>query len=197
VGGEASAGHGAGALRFDLDARGLLLRDVTGAQPALRRRRELGGAALDRLDLGDALLRGEQIVEGPGSGDLLLQRDLLHIEFGGAGGALRGARAQHPLVAALVGPVQPDALVDALVAQQIARAEAVLEIHRTALGRQLRRGRMVGGHHIGVGRGERAPRQRNIAVLAGRLQGHWQRHGDCRRHGLSPRGCGAAQGGDQ
>jgi hypothetical protein len=135
---------GLGPARLDLGAQALLLGDVAGPLAPLRGRRQLLGALADGRDLDDALLRGQHVVEGGRHGQLLLHRDLVEVELRRVGIALGRPRAQLALVAAFVGPVEADRLVDALAAQHAAAADAVGQVDGAGLAGEDRSRRVVG-----------------------------------------------------
>ena len=155
---------------LDLAAVGVLGGQIAGLDPALRGGRQLRRTAGDQIQLGDAMLGGQQVDKGAQRGKLLLQPGVVKVGSCRLGAALGSQRAQGPLATPLPGPIEPDRLVDALVAQQIAGTDAVLQVDRRCLGRQQRQGRMVGGQDVGASGIDVRSRQRHQAVVARRCQ---------------------------
>ena len=123
-------------------------------------------ACSNRLHLGDALLRRRQIKEGARRRQQLLHLRVFQIGLRRTGATLRRLGAQGPLVAALIGPVNADAFVNALVPQQAPCANAVLQVDGTELGRQRGEWRMVRRQHIGLCSGGGAARQCHVNIVA-------------------------------
>ena len=141
-----------GALGFNLQAQGILARQVAGTHTPRRRAGELRRAAGHGFDLQNPLLGRRQVEIGIGGRQQLQSLGFFQIALRGAGGALRDPGAQNAFVAALPGPVDADAFVDAFLCDQIAFANAVLQVDGTELGRQVGKGRAVSRHHVCLGR---------------------------------------------
>ena len=159
------------AAGLDLGAQALLLRDVAGALAPGRGGREVGRAAADVGDLQHALLRRREVPVGGGHGDLLLDHHLVEVRGGGVGRARGGAGAQLALVAPLQRPVDADRLVDALVAQHVAAADAVLQVDLARLGGEHGRRCMVGRRDVGARAIDGTARDRHLDGVARGLQG--------------------------
>ncbi len=184
------------ALRLDLAARLVLRREVARLHALLGDAGQIGGAARHLLHLGDALLRGEQVEVRAERAELLLHADVGQVGVGGVGDAPRSGGAQLALVAALVGPVEADVLLDALAGEDVAAADAVLQVDLRGARRQHRVRRAVGGEDVGArGRGA-LPGERHVEVLARGEQRLRQAERAGGQHRLR-RGGGGCEGGQE
>jgi len=100
---------------LNVGARSVLGRHITGLQASLRRLGHGLHAGGNALQLFDAQMRRQPVIERLQRQDALGGDGVLPICLRGLGGLSGGLRAQVTLIAALPGPVQPHALVNALV----------------------------------------------------------------------------------